>query len=399
MLAAAGRGERLRTPENKAFVALAGRPLVSYALDAFQACPGVGDIVLVVAPEDVERARRQLLPPGRRQSQRVVAGGENRQQSVAAALAEIGPACDLIVVHDGARPFVKPDLIQRCIDAAAEHGAAVAALPATETVKEAGADRVVEATLDRSRVWLVQTPQAFRRELLARAHEEAAQAGICGTDDAYLVERLDHKVHLVLGDPENIKITWPADVRRSEQLMQRNREGTGGRDTTRAGIGYDAHRFAEDRPLVLAGVRLREERGLLGHSDADVVCHAVCDALLGAIGAGDIGRHFPDSDPEYAGVSSLSLLRRVSGLVRTQGWEIGNVDAVVIAEEPRIAPHLAEMRRALAEAMGTDAARVNLKGKTTEGLGFTGRSEGIASQAVAVLRPRDNSRAGASSEE
>jgi len=334
---------------------LAGRPLVSYALDVFRACREVGQILLVVAPEDVERARAELLRPGGPQSERVVAGGEERQQSVAAALGEIGPGCDLVVVHDGARPFVKPELIDRCIEAAAEHGAAIAAIPATDTVKEAGADRRVTATFDRSRIWLVQTPQAFRRELLARAHEAASRAGLRGTDDASLVENLGHTVHLVMG--------------------------------------------AEDRPLVLAGVRLREERGLLGHSDADVVCHAICDALLGAIGEGDIGRHFPDSDPKYAGISSLLLLRRVSDMMRAQGWEIENVDAVVIAEAPPIAPHLPDMRRALAQAMGTEPTRVNVKGKTTEGMGFTGRREGIASQAIAVLRPRYISRANPSPEE
>jgi len=399
VVAAAGRGERLRSPDNKAFAALAGRPLGSYALDVFRACRDVSEILLVVAPEDVERARGELLRPGSPKSERVVAGGEERQASVAAALGEIGPACDLVVVHDGARPFLRPELIHRCIEAAAEHGAAIAAIPATDTVKEAGPDRLVTSTLDRSRIWLVQTPQAFRRDLLARAHEVAARSGFCGTDDASLVENLGHKVQLVMGDPDNVKITWPEDVRRSEQMMEWKPEGMSGRDAMRIGIGYDAHRFAEDRPLVLAGVRLREKRGLLGHSDADVVCHAICDALLGAIGAGDIGQHFPDSDPSYAGVSSLSLLRRVSEMMRAQGWEIGNVDAVVIAEEPRIAPHLADMRRALAQAIGTDAARVNLKGKTTEEMGFTGRREGIASEAIAALRPRDTSRAGASSEE
>jgi len=378
---------------------LAGRPLVSYALDVFRACREVGQILLVVAPEDVERARAELLRPGGPQSERVVAGGEERQQSVAAALGEIGPGCDLVVVHDGARPFVKPELIDRCIEAAAEHGAAIAAIPATDTVKEAGADRRVTATFDRSRIWLVQTPQAFRRELLARAHEAASRAGLRGTDDASLVENLGHTVHLVMGDPDNLKITWPDDVRRSEQMIRWNREGMPGQAATRIGIGYDAHRFAEDRPLVLAGVRLREERGLLGHSDADVVCHAICDALLGAIGEGDIGRHFPDSDPKYAGISSLLLLRRVSDMMRAQGWEIENVDAVVIAEAPPIAPHLPDMRRALAQAMGTEPTRVNVKGKTTEGMGFTGRREGIASQAIAVLRPRYISRANPSPEE
>jgi 2-C-methyl-D-erythritol 4-phosphate cytidylyltransferase/2-C-methyl-D-erythritol 2,4-cyclodiphosphate synthase len=370
-------------------VSLSGRPLVVYALEALRASGALDEIVLIVAPEDVERARRSLLRPGMGRGERVVAGGETRQGSVRAGLAEVSAACDLVLVHDAARPFLKPELVEACLEAAAAHGAAVAALPATDTVKEVAPEGVVTATLDRARLWLVQTPQAFRRELLVEAHEAAARAGVIGTDDASLVERLGHAVHVVLGDPGNTKITHPDDVRRSEQILSECRAGGGREMVVRSGIGYDAHAFAEDRPLVLAGVRLRRRRGLLGHSDADVVSHAVCDALLGAMGGGDIGQHFPDSDPAYAGISSLSLVTRVARLVREAGWEIGNVDAVVIAEEPRIAPHIADMRRALAGALATPVARVSIKAKTTEGMGFTGRREGIASQAIAVLEPVD----------
>jgi 2-C-methyl-D-erythritol 2,4-cyclodiphosphate synthase/2-C-methyl-D-erythritol 4-phosphate cytidylyltransferase len=344
---------------------------------------------LVVAAEDVEHARRDLLRPDGEQSERAVAGGAERQASVAAALEEVAPAAELVAVHDGARPFVSQALIARCLEAAKERGAAVAAVPATDTVKEADPDGLVRATVDRARLWLVQTPQVFRRELLARAYRAATEAGLRATDDASLVERLGHEVVVVHGEPENIKITWPADVRRSEQMLNEERQGRR-IPVTRAGIGYDAHRFSEDRPLVLAGMRLRDDRGLLGHSDADVVCHAVCDALLGAMGAGDIGQHFPDTDPTYAGISSLSLLARVGRLVREAGWEIENIDAVVVAQEPRIAPHVEDMRAALAGALSTDATRISVKGKTTEGMGFTGRGEGIASHAVAVLRPKDS---------
>ncbi len=359
-----------------------------YALEVMRGCPEIAEIVLVVAPEDVERARKELLRSGGQQSERVAAGGAKRQQSVRAALAEISSGCDLVVIHDAARPFVKPDLIRRCLEAAALHGAAVAAVPATDTVKRVGPDLEVTGTLDRSRLWLVQTPQAFRRELLVEAHEAAAAAGVECTDDASVVERLGHRVQVVPGDRDNVKITWPEDVSRSEQMMASGQQGIGQQVTTRTGIGYDAHRFTEDRPLVLAGVRFRDSKGLLGHSDADVVCHAICDALLGAIGAGDMGQHFPDSDPSYERISSVSLLARVSNMVRESGWDIENADAVVIAEEPRIAPRIADMRRSLADAMGTEVARVSLKGKTTEGMGFTGRGEGIATQAIAVLRRR-----------
>ena len=365
---------------------LCGRPLVSYALDALRSCPEIDEIIVVVAPEDVERARRLLLRAGESGGERLVGGGERREASVRNGLAEVGPDCDLVLVHDGARPFLKPRLVSDCLEAAVAHGAAVAAVPATDTVKEVGEGGVVTATLDRSRLWLVQTPQAFRVGLLRKAHEEAVRTGFSGTDDAVLVERLGHRVHVVMGDPDNIKVTHPRDVLRAEHILAASGYGVDREMAVRSGIGYDAHAFVEGRALVLAGVRLPGRRGLLGHSDADVVCHAVCDALLGAIGAGDIGRLFPDSDARFAGVSSLSLLARVAELVRQAGWEIEGADAIVVAEEPRVAPYVQDMRRALAGAMGTDMDRVSVKGKTTEGMGFTGRGEGIASHAIATVR-------------
>jgi 2-C-methyl-D-erythritol 4-phosphate cytidylyltransferase/2-C-methyl-D-erythritol 2,4-cyclodiphosphate synthase len=398
VIAAAGRGERLGGPENKAFLELAGRPLVSYAVGLFRECPEVSEIILVVAPEDVERAR-QLLRARADRSERVVAGGAERQASVGAALAEVRASTEMVVVHDAARPLAKSELVRRCLEQARLHGAAAAAVRATDTVKEADPEGVVRATLDRSRIWLVQTPQAFRRDLLEEAHRAAAAAGETATDDAFLVERLGHPVWLVEGDPDNIKITYPEDVRRGEQVLRQRGSRLSARGTMRCGIGYDAHRFAEDRPLVLAGVRLRESRGLLGHSDGDVLCHAICDALLGAIGAADIGTHFPDSAPAYRGVNSLSLLQRVGEILRRSGWEVGNIDVVVIAEEPRLAPHVNKIRQALAEAAGTEAGRISVKGKTTEGMGFTGRGEGIAAQAIATLRPSHTPRARAKAEE
>lgn len=387
---AAGRGERLNRPENKAFVNIAGRPLASYALEVLRACEGIQEITLVVAPEDVERARRLFLSRGNRQTERVVAGGETRQDSVAAGLAESSATADLILIHDAARPFLTPALVCRCLEAAAQHGAVVAAIPASDTIKEANLDGTVAATLDRSRLWLVQTPQVFRKRLLTEAYRSAAEAGIRGTDDASLVERLGHPVHVTMGSPRNIKVTWPEDVRWAEHVLQESDGGRAREMPNRIGIGYDAHCFAEGRPLVLAGVRFPAERGLLGHSDADVVCHAICDALLGAVGAGDIGQHFPDSDPRFSGVSGLALLEKVVAMVRAAGWEIENVDAIVIAEAPRISGRVAEMRRAVGEALCTDVERVSIKGTTTEGMGFTGRGEGMASQAVCSLRATED---------
>jgi len=344
-------------------------------------------MVLLVAPSDVERARRTLLRPDGDRTEKVAAGGTERCASVRAGLAEVSPAAELVLVHDGARPFVTPELVARTLAAAAAHGAAVAALPSTDTLKEVAEDWSVTATLDRSHIWQVQTPQAFRRELLVRAHA-AAEPGAPATDDAALVERLGHPVKVVLGDANNRKITRPEDLVWAEGVLAQ-RAGEEGLETEfRSGVGYDAHPLVEGRPLILAGVLFPGEPGLLGHSDADVVCHAICDALLGAAAAGDIGRHFPDSDPQFAGANSLSLLARVAEMVRAEGWEIGNVDTVVVAERPRLADRVAEMRGALAEAMNIGVMRVSVKGKTTEGMGFTGRREGMVAHAIGTLHRR-----------
>jgi 2-C-methyl-D-erythritol 4-phosphate cytidylyltransferase/2-C-methyl-D-erythritol 2,4-cyclodiphosphate synthase len=372
---------------------LAGRPLVSYALDVIRACSDIDEIVVVVASADVERARRWLLRTGGRLTERVVPGGTTRQSSVRAGLSEINPACDLVLVHDAARPFLDSELVTRCLNAARQHGAVSAGLPASDTVKQVGPNAVVTSTLERTSLWIVQTPQAFRYHLLVDAHEAADRRGTSNTDDASLVEALGHPVHMVRGDPGNTKITWPEDLARAERELRNADRGENRRPMPRSGIGFDAHRFTEDRPLVLGGVLFPGEQGLLGHSDADVVCHAICDALLGAAAAGDIGQHFPDSDPKYAGIRSISLLRRVAEIVRASGWEIENVDAVVIAQAPRIAERIPELRRALAESLGTDIERVSIKAKTTEGMGFTGRGEGIACEAIGVLRPAQDARA------
>ncbi len=399
MIAAAGRGERLGRPERKAFVELLGRPLVAYTLDALRACAELDELVLIVAPEDVERARTTLLRPGGRCTEKIVAGGAARQDSVLAGLAEASPASARILVHDGARPFVTPQVVTRTLCAAATYGAALAAVPATDTLKEVDAAHQVTATLDRSRIWQVQTPQAFARELLLEALHSAAAAGVTATDDAGLVERLGHRVQVVLGEVNNFKVTTPEDVARAVAFLQQGTEQMGRNVDTRAGIerdvevrtglGYDAHRFAPGRRLVLGGVAFPGEDGLLGHSDADVVCHALCDALLGASAQGDIGLHFPDTDPRFAGVSSLALLSHTARLVRAAGWEPLHLDAVVVAERPKLLPHVPAMRRALAEAMGVPTERVSIKGKTTEGMGFTGRGEGIACHAVATLRSKE----------
>jgi 2-C-methyl-D-erythritol 4-phosphate cytidylyltransferase/2-C-methyl-D-erythritol 2,4-cyclodiphosphate synthase len=316
-----------------------------------------------------------------------VAGGIRRQDSVANAFERVSSAADVVVVHDAARPFASARLIELTVDAAYESGAAVAAVPASDTVKEAALggqarkDLVVERTLTRERIFLAQTPQAFRRDVLREALALARQTGIDVTDEAALAERAGHTVRLVAGEAQNAKITTADDLRMARAMAG----GDGDRAPIRIGTGYDLHRLVEGRPFVLAGVTIPSAKGPLGHSDADVLCHAITDAVLGAAAAGDIGRHFPDTDERWRGAAGLDLLARAVDLVRSRGVTIVNVDAVVIAERPRLAPHIPAICSNLARTLGVDAAAVSVKGKTNEGLGEIGKGEAIAAHAVALL--------------
>jgi 2-C-methyl-D-erythritol 4-phosphate cytidylyltransferase / 2-C-methyl-D-erythritol 2,4-cyclodiphosphate synthase len=289
----------------------------------------------------------------------------------------------VVLVHDAARPFAPPELVRDVALAAARHGAALAAVAATDTVKKAapGAGvelRSVETTLDRRTVWLAQTPQGFRSDVLWRAFEAAGPAAADATDECALVERLGLPVMLVPGDEGNFKITTPADVARARARLDAPSAPVA------MGIGYDVHPFAEGRKLILGGVEF-EGDGLLGHSDADICAHAIGDAILGAAGLGDLGRHFPDTDPQWKGVSSLRLLRDIARKAGQAGWRVGNCDVTLAARRPKIAPRAEEMRQRLAEALGVAPGQVNVKATTGEKLGFVGRGEGIAAHAVALL--------------
>jgi 2-C-methyl-D-erythritol 4-phosphate cytidylyltransferase / 2-C-methyl-D-erythritol 2,4-cyclodiphosphate synthase len=344
--------------------------------------------VIVALPDEVCADPPAYLRDAR---VRVVAGGARRQDSVANAFRAVSDASEVIVIHDAARPFASASLIARTIVAAAESGAAVAAVVSRDTVKRAGMPgagevRTVEQTLPRDTIFLAQTPQAFRREVLAEALKLPGDA----TDEAALVERAGHPVRIVDGESTNIKITTPEDLAIAETIaLERDPSGRGKRARTgRAGTGYDLHRLVEGRPLIIGGVTIPSPRGALGHSDADVVCHAVTDAVLGALSLGDIGQHFPDSDPRWKDASSLDLLERAVALVADRNYEIGNVDVTVILEQPKIKDYIHAMRNALAAALGIDAARVSIKGKTNEGMDAIGRGEAIAAHAVALVRAR-----------
>ena len=374
IIAAGGRGVRLGADRPKQLLSVGGRPILQRSVEAFLTSDRVHDIV-VALPQELVPA-----PPGylRRARVEVVGGGERRRDSVSNAFARVAARADVVVIHDAARPLVSAALIARTIDAAAEFGAAIAALPARDTVKRADRDRIIVGTLPRDEIYLAQTPQAFRTSVLRDAL--ALAAGADATDEAVLAEQAGHAVHLVDGDPRNLKITTPDDLAMAEALL-----GAATTASLRIGNGYDLHRLVAGRPLVLGGVTIPFDKGLEGHSDADAVCHAVTDAILGAAGAGDIGLHFPDTDPAWKGANSMELLRRAASLVRGAGFSIVNVGVVVIAQQPKLLPFVDAMSGNVAGALGIARGEVSVKGKTNEGVDSMGAGESIAVHAVALL--------------
>lgn len=386
VIAAAGRGTRFGGPLPKVFAPLGGRPLVEWSLRAYELSERVGAIVLVVAGQFMEDARRIVEEGGHRSVVAIVPGGEERPASVRAgleALRAIAP--EIVCIHDGARPLVDLPIIERSIDVALQHGAAIAAVPATDTIKQCTADGRIVATPPRSALYHAQTPQTFRYDLLVQAYERAEAEGMEVTDDASLVERTGHPVYISEGDVDNFKITTPEDLARAEWVLRR-REGLQA-PMMRVGTGYDVHAFTPDRNLVLGGVRIPHDQGLAGHSDADVLLHALSDALLGAAALGDIGRYFPDTDPTYAGADSAELLEQVVDLLAEAGWRPVNVDATIVCQKPRLAPHITAMRENIARVLALPVSDVSIKSTTTEGLGFTGRGEGIAAYATVLICP------------
>jgi 2-C-methyl-D-erythritol 4-phosphate cytidylyltransferase/2-C-methyl-D-erythritol 2,4-cyclodiphosphate synthase len=369
IVAAGGSG--LRAGVAKQWLVLGGETVLRRAARVLAQCEVVDELVAVVPPGEEARGVAEIDGLGK--PARAVAGGAARADSVRNGLAAVA-GCAVVLVHDAARPFASPALAARVAAAAARDGAALAAVQVTDTVKRAADDRVAE-TLDRRVLWLAQTPQAFRTDVLLGAYAAAGDDASRATDECALVERTGVPVTLVPGEPGNFKITGPEDVARARALLEA---------PVAMGVGYDTHRFAEGRRLVLGGVEF-EGDGLLGHSDADVCAHAIGDAILGAAGLGDLGRHFPDTDPQWKGVSSLALLRAIAAKAAERGWRVGNCDVTLAARRPKIAPRAEEMRARLADALGVSPAQVNVKATTGEGMGFVGRGEGIAAHAVALL--------------
>lgn len=374
IIVAGGRGQRLGGPVPKQLLDVGGRTMLQRSVAAFDAHPAVQEIV-VVLPRDLVAFGPTLVGVTSRPCA-YVAGGERRQDSVRAGLGALLSSADVVLVHDAARPFVSAAVIDRVVDAARRTGAVVPALRARETVKRvARGHALVTETIPRDEVWLAQTPQGFRRAVL-----EAAVAGGVGdveaTDEAMLAERAGHAVEVVPGDERNVKITTAEDLMAARSALA---------PVPRVGTGYDLHRLVPGRPLVLAGIVVPFERGPDGHSDGDVVCHALCDALFGAAAAGDIGQHFSNTDSRWKDAPGLDLLTRAVAIVAQLGWRPASVDVTVVLERPKLGPHLAGVRTALAAALGIEPGQIGIKAKTNEGVDATGRGEAIAAHAVAVL--------------
>lgn len=374
IIPAAGRGHRFggsSTP--KQYQMLSGRPVLWHTLRCFEDSPLVQAIVVAIHADDIEAF--EPIATGFSKLRPAVFGGAERVDSVTAGLASLPPAIadELVLVHDAVRPWVSADLVAAVIAAAQRHGAAIPALPVTETVKVVEEGVILESPT-RSRLYNAQTPQGFHRTILEQAVASAASVATPATDEASLVERSGVAVHVIPGEVDNVKITTAADLPST---------ATG---ELRVGMGYDVHAFSAGRPLILGGVHIDAEHGLAGHSDADVLTHAVIDALLGAARMGDIGRMFPDDDPAYEGIDSLLLLGRVRDRLRDAGVTVVNIDAVVMAQAPKLAPYIDGMCAAMAGVLEVPAGRVSVKATTTERLGFVGRREGLAAQATVLLR-------------
>ena len=377
LIVAAGRGTRFGGGVPKQYRLLGGQALLRQTVRSFVEHPEVSGVRVIIHSEDRElydaaTSGLDLMDP--------VPGGDSRQESAYSGLKSlVNQAPKTVLIHDAARPFVARELVSRVLSALQSTPGAIPALPVRDTLKRGTSENggVITATVDRNGLWQAQTPQGFRYAEILAAHRRFAGATL--TDDAAVAEQAGLAVTLVPGDEDNAKVTTVDDYRRAERLLSAYHE-------IRTGIGFDVHRFGTGDHVMLCGIAIPHESGLEGHSDADVGLHALTDALLGAIGAGDIGSHFPPSDPQWRGAPSETFLRHANDLVIEAGGRICNLDVTIICERPRIGPHREAMRVRIADILDLPPDRVSVKGTTTERLGFTGRGEGIAAQAIATLR-------------
>ena len=377
VVVAAGRGVRMGAAVNKVLLPLCGEPVIRHAVRAFCEADEIDGVVVVASADETEQMRAALC--GLEKVCAIVPGGSTRQESVKNGLDALPKEARIALVHDGARPLISRELIARCIRQTEDCGSAVVCTPVTDTVK-VEKDGCVVRTLDRSQLRAVQTPQCFFAGELKAAYEAAARDGVSVTDDASVMEHAGHSVHLLESSEVNFKLTTPEDLRRAEDIIGERRFM---QRLPRTGFGYDVHKLVSGRRLILCGKEIPWEKGLDGHSDADVAVHALMDALLGAACLGDIGRLYPDNDPAFEGADSMKLLADVLRRVKDAGYAVVHADVTIVAQKPKLMPYMDEMRRNLENAMA--GAQVNVKATTTERLGFEGRGEGISAQAVATI--------------
>jgi 2-C-methyl-D-erythritol 4-phosphate cytidylyltransferase/2-C-methyl-D-erythritol 2,4-cyclodiphosphate synthase len=375
IIVAAGSGTRMGRP--KQFLPLNGRPVVEWTIDVFNRMAEVSEIVLVMTGENLKRHGERLTSG----KVRVVEGGATRMGSVRNGFDALSPTTDVVAVHDGARPLITEKTIRLTLQEAAATGACVAAVPAKDTLKEVEED-TIKATPDRARIWQAQTPQTYRRDLLSAALEKFA-SDADATDESQLVERLGQEVKIVPSSYENIKITTPEDLLVASAML--NARSPGLVRETRTGFGYDIHKLSAGRELWLAGVHLPHNKGLAGHSDGDAVLHAGSDAVLGALGAGEIGIAFPPTDPQFKGISSRKIVEHVMEKLHAAKARLQHIDITIVAEEPKMKPHYEALHASLAEIFSLEPGRVNLKAKSHEKMGEIGRGEAIACYAVASV--------------
>jgi 2-C-methyl-D-erythritol 4-phosphate cytidylyltransferase / 2-C-methyl-D-erythritol 2,4-cyclodiphosphate synthase len=380
VIVAAGQSTRFGGP--KILTTIADVPVIIRTLRSIRAVPGWQSIVLVVNPA-IRDSVRDLVDrePGNTEIT-IIEGGELRQDSVWAGIEAVGNV-DIVVIHDGARPLVTPQLIESTITAVRDGAdAAIAAVLVTDTLKRKSGKAI--ETVDRTDLWRSQTPQAFRMTTLRTSLAEARRRDLTLTDESMAIELTGGQVTLVPGDEMNLKLTNPGDAHLMEAILHGDQMRA--RTAPRTGIGYDVHRLVPGRRLMLGGLEIPFDHGLDGHSDADVLLHAIADAILGACAQGDIGRHFPPSDAAYRDISSLVLLERVNEIVAAQGFRVVNIDATVIAEAPKIGPYAEQMQKTIGVALGVETSAISVKATTNEGLGFAGRREGIAAMAIATVQ-------------
>jgi len=372
IIVAGGQGARMGADRPKQLLEIGGRSLLQLSVALCDTHPSVSELVVVLPASMLEVAPALIGPT--RCGCRVVAGGRRRQDSVRHGVDAVSTAADVVLIHDAARPFASAGLIDRVIAATRACGAAIPALASRDTVKRRDLHTgLVMESVPRAEVWLAQTPQGFRREVLAAIGPLSAGARDA-TDESMLAEWAGLPVMIVEGDERNVKITTPDDLARARAAR-----------APRVGTGYDLHRLVAGRPLVLAGIVVPCGRGPFGHSDGDVLCHSLTDALLGAAGAGDIGRHFPNTDPAWKDAPGLDLLARAVAIVREAGYVPASADVTIILEQPKLSPHVDAMRARVAGVLGVAASAVSIKGKTNEGVDAVGRGEAIAAHAVAML--------------